>query len=404
MAHGNTFRASHRLWSACAAAGALWVCSVGLSRAESAAAPAPDQTVSSDSCGIVTTERVVAVGDVHGAFDRFVAILREAKLIDSRRRWIGGRAVFVQTGDILDRGPDSRKVLDLLMKLTGEAGKAGGQVHALLGNHEAMRLFGVLRDAGPGEYAAFRSPDSERLRQRYFDLLLEDNVTRANDAGTEFDERAFAARFFETTPLGALEMQLAFGPKADYGRWLRERDAMVKINGVVFMHGGASVSTASIGCADVNVRVRSELGTVTAADPELEHSLIMGSDGPLWYRGLVDGTPGVGEAEVQRILAALGARAIVVGHTVPDRFRIRASYGGRVVQIDTGMLDGEFYPGGVPSALEIHGDVWTAIYEGRREVLQPSVTRMVPKPQGGPSKASGRPAARVAPARAGKSP
>jgi hypothetical protein len=40
-----------------------------------------------------------------------------------------------------------------------------------------------------------------------------------------------------------------------------------------------------------------------------------------------------------------------------------------VVQIDTGMLDGEFYPGGVASALEIRGDTLTAIYVDRQERL-----------------------------------
>ncbi len=356
--------------SALAAVAVLWACSAGLSRAQSAVAPAPaPAAVASTSCDIVTTERVVAVGDVHGAFEKFVTILREAKLIDSRRRWTGGRAILVQTGDITDRGPDSRKVMDLLRKLTDEAAKAGGRVHALLGNHEAMRLLNVNRDVGPGEFEAFRTPESVDLRNRYFELLLEDNVKRAKAAGTEFDAGAFRKQFFDATPLGAVEMQLAFAPKGEYGRWLRERDAMVKINGVVFMHGGPSAGVAPMGCAAINARVRSELATLTVAGPDLDKSLIMGPDGPLWYRGLVDGTPGVGQPEVEAILKALDARAVVVGHTVPGGFRIKPSFGGRVVQIDTGMLDGEFFPGGVPSALEIQGSTWTAIYEGRREPL-----------------------------------
>ena len=65
-------------------------------------------------CGITTAERVVAVGDVHGAYDAFVAILKAAGILDARERWAGGRAVLVQTGDVLDRGADSRKVMDLL--------------------------------------------------------------------------------------------------------------------------------------------------------------------------------------------------------------------------------------------------------------------------------------------------
>src|SRR5689334_1922490 len=60
-------------------------------------------------CEIETTDTVVAVGDIHGAFDNFVAILRSAQVIDNRNKWIGRRTVLVQTGDVLDRGPDSRK-------------------------------------------------------------------------------------------------------------------------------------------------------------------------------------------------------------------------------------------------------------------------------------------------------
>ena len=64
----------------------------------------------------------------------------------------------------------------------------------------------------------------------------------------------------------------------------------------------------------------------------------------------------------------MNARAIVVGHT-PTIGRISTRFGGKVVQIDSGMLDGSFFPGGIPSALEIHGGTWTAIYLNRREPL-----------------------------------
>ena len=56
-------------------------------------------------CDVQTTERIVAVGDIHGAFDQFVAILRAAGIIDNRNRWSGKKAVLVQTGDVLDRVP-----------------------------------------------------------------------------------------------------------------------------------------------------------------------------------------------------------------------------------------------------------------------------------------------------------
>src|SRR5262245_20788781 len=89
-------------------------------------------------------EHAVAIGDVHGDLDAFVGILQRAHLIDPVHRWSGGTTILVQTGDFLDRGPKSRGVMDLLMSLQKEAQRAGGRVIALMGNHEAMNIFGDL--------------------------------------------------------------------------------------------------------------------------------------------------------------------------------------------------------------------------------------------------------------------
>ena len=71
-------------------------------------------------------DRIVAIGDIHGNFEGFVSILQRAGLVDDDLRWIGGETTLIQTGDIFDRGVDVRKVLDLLMRLEGEAAAAGG--------------------------------------------------------------------------------------------------------------------------------------------------------------------------------------------------------------------------------------------------------------------------------------
>lgn len=113
-------------------------------------------------------ERVVAVGDVHGDCDQLVSLLRSAELLDAQGNWSGGGTHLVQTGDLLDRGPDSRKAMDLLMKLEEQARSAGGRVHVLIGNHEAMNVYGDLRYVSPGEYAAFRDADSEKAREALY--------------------------------------------------------------------------------------------------------------------------------------------------------------------------------------------------------------------------------------------
>ena len=86
------------------------------------------QSPGGDVCALTTTDRVVAIGDVHGGFDQFTAILKEAGIVDKNRKWAGDKTTFVQTGDIVDRGPDSRKALDLMRQLEKDAPKTGGRV------------------------------------------------------------------------------------------------------------------------------------------------------------------------------------------------------------------------------------------------------------------------------------
>lgn len=83
---------------------------------------------------------VIVVGDVHGQFEAFVQILRHAQLLNEKLEWIGGRNRLVQMGDILDRGPESASVDDLLDRVQREALSSGGEIVRLIGNHELELL------------------------------------------------------------------------------------------------------------------------------------------------------------------------------------------------------------------------------------------------------------------------
>ena len=319
-------------------------------------------------CEITTTERVVAIGDVHGAYDRFVAMLRGAGLIDGRQRWVGERARLVQTGDVLDRGPDSKKVIDLLRKLESEAARAGGRVHALLGNHEFMRIVGDWRYVSTGEYKAFQTGESAALRERVHELNAELAEKRARAEKREFNEREYRAQFMKDFPLGYFDMQIAFGKDGDYGKWVRSRVAAVRINGVLFIHGGVSDTVANLGCEGLNAEVGRDLAAAPVPADKLTSLLSAKEDGPLWYRGMASEPESVFEPMLDSILKRLDARAVVIGHTPIASGQVTSRFGGRVVLIDTGMLNGEFYPKGVPSALEIRGNTMAAIYEDGRRV------------------------------------
>src|SRR4051812_4012374 len=83
-------------------------------------------------------DRIYAIGDVHGRADLLTAVLQavDADIALHPDR----RCHTVLLGDYVDRGPESRSVIETLSKRT----LTGGTV-CLMGNHEAM-LLGFLRD------------------------------------------------------------------------------------------------------------------------------------------------------------------------------------------------------------------------------------------------------------------
>ncbi len=62
-------------------------------------------------------ERIVAISDIHGAYDPMVATLRNAGVLDAGLGWSAGDSHLVIVGDILDRGPAARAARDFLMRI-----------------------------------------------------------------------------------------------------------------------------------------------------------------------------------------------------------------------------------------------------------------------------------------------
>jgi hypothetical protein len=349
--------------------------------------------------------RIVAVADVHGAGATFVKTLQRAGLIDERQQWIGGTAILVQTGDLLDRGTDIATALDLLMKLEPQASAAGGRVQVLLGNHEGMNMLGETRDTAPELYRTFADDRSEARREQGF------QTAKKISKGAALDKDAWMAAH----PTGYLEYREAFGPNGRYGKWLRTKPVVVQIDGTVFMHGGINPSFTSDPLETINKRARQELvewdqglkwlvthdraapfstlseaseaaqteyarlasrakqdGTVTEDDAaaakailplvNIGASSLLNPDGPLWFRGYSTWTDAEGAPLVDGLLNKYKVKRFVTGHTPQPSGRITVRFNNTVFLIDTGMLDGKFYPNGRASALEIKGDVVTPIY------------------------------------------
>jgi hypothetical protein len=84
--------------------------------------------------------KVFIIGDLHGQLDKVIANLRHAELLDTSLAWSGRDTTLCFMGDYFDRGPDGIGCVNLVMRLQREAAAAGGQVIALMGNHEPLLL------------------------------------------------------------------------------------------------------------------------------------------------------------------------------------------------------------------------------------------------------------------------
>ena len=299
-------------------------------------------------------DRIVAIGDVHGDYDQFVTLLKQTGLVNQKMRWSGGKTHLVQVGDVPDRGPGTRKIMDLMMRLEKQARKAKGYVHALIGNHEAMNVYGDLRYVTKAEFNAFKTSDSSRVR----DIFYERHAKEVKDKTGKAPDDAAKKKWYAEHPLGYFEQRVAFGPKGKYGKWIRSHNAVIKINDSLFLHGGISPRLEDWKIRDINNEIRKELKDFSL----LKGGLALAEDGPLWYRGLAQGNQRDLLPNVEAALANYGVKRIVIGHT-PTAGTVMPRFGGRVLVIDVGLSK---YYGSRLACLVIENDEPYTLHRGKR--------------------------------------
>lgn len=91
---------------------------------------------------MASSQRIIAIGDVHGCFDGLVRLLRLAQLVNDELKWIAlAPTQLVILGDMIDEGAESHDVIHLVRSLQRQAPE---RVHVLLGNHELLMLRAVF--------------------------------------------------------------------------------------------------------------------------------------------------------------------------------------------------------------------------------------------------------------------
>jgi hypothetical protein len=290
----------------------------------------------------------------------------------------------------------------------------------LLGNHEVMNILGDLRYVSAETYAEFADGESEKRRKAAYQdyAAWYTSHTKSLKAIQQKALPATEEEWMAKHPAGFLEYREALDLAGVYGKWVRQHAAVVKIGGVIFLHGGISPNLISLKLEQISSQVRQEIdefdrtqrylvshrvilpfftlqetaaavqaqitadgAAETPPDEEersmmsrladIGHWLCMREDGPLWFRGYDEWSEEEGRQQTEKILAAYEATHIVVAHTVQKTAHIRSRFGGRVFLIDTGMLS-TYWRGGRASALEIQaGRKFKSVYlDGQESIFE----------------------------------
>lgn len=257
-----------------------------------------------------TQNDIVAIGDIHGGYDRLVALLSKASLIKAEAQaksgyaWIGGNRLLVCTGDMINKGTQGLAVLDLLMSLEEQARAAGGEVIVTLGNHEVTFL------ANPGAKKAEEFEDE--LQAKGIDPL--------------------------SLPRG----------ESPYGVWLMNRAYAARVNDWFFSHSG-NTSGKTIEQLSQEFRAALEKGDWKSL---LGETSLLESE--KWWKG-----QGGAKELLDKHLTNVKAKHFVFGHD-PGAFEgfgaIQQDKDGRLVLIDVGMSPAVDYSKGALLIIQTKGN------------------------------------------------
>jgi hypothetical protein len=251
---------------------------------------------------------VAALSDFHGKYDLMIELLTNNNIIDENKKWAFGNGHFVITGDIFDRGDKVTEILWFLYDLEQQAQQAGGDIHLTLGNHEVMVLNGDLRYLHPKYIET-----AKKLNKPFEKLFTKDSII---------------------------------------GNWLRSKPVLVKVNNMLFAHGGfhPSLATEQRSLVEINTVFKESLIKAELEKPrEGWARFLHKSSGPIWYRGYfaVDRSKadrlkdnGATSAEIDLLLKHFDVKHLIVGHT--SQKQIETRYQGRVIAIDSSIKRGSY--------------------------------------------------------------
>jgi hypothetical protein len=278
-------------------------------------------------------QRLLAISDLEGNYLHALRFLQNNHVLDEDGHWDWGNGHLVLVGDLVDRGQSVAEVMWLMRRLEREAESAGGRVHYVLGNHEAMVMAGDLR---------------------YIHLKYHFTSTRI---GMSYDQ--------------------LHGPKSEIGRWWRSRNGVTCVGNLLFVHGGYSpeLDQANLDMDELNQLIRAGLPPARPTGKTAATNPVGHQHGPFWYRGYfqqhaADWGGLASQKEIARILDRHKAKHIVIGHTVVDEVGPIDEF-GTVIGIDVKWADSTKCQG----LLQEDGKLYRLTMTGEREEILAGVEK-----------------------------
>ncbi|MCL2417323.1 MAG: metallophosphoesterase [Bacteroidales bacterium] len=272
-------------------------------------------------------ERMLIFSDPHGDIVSLVRILKGNKVIDENLNWIFGDGHLMILSDVHGRGNDHTPIFWLLYKLFTEARQAGGYVHFLLGNHEVMVAQHDERFLTPKNLKI-----AKKMGKRYGDL---------------------------------------YNNSTELGRWINSRNTIQIMGNIMFVHAGISPQLIELPLTieQINDTVRKYIALPRSATENSPHAhLIMRTNGPLWYRGLIDNVHP--ESTIDKILARYGTtdrpiKKMITGHTRVNE--VTSFYNGKIFCMDvTNVRRNNIATGKSVGMMVTPNDLWAVTADGVR--------------------------------------
>lgn len=236
-------------------------------------------------CEYAKPSKLFVIADIEGNFNSFKSLLIGNNIIDKNFDWIFGNGHLVLLGDIVDRDLNVLPVLWLIYKLEQEARLQGGVVHFILGNHEDLFISAKTRYAHP----------------KY--LFVAKQITKVKD-----EAAAYAQLISEDLLLR---------------QWLVTKNAIEIVGDLLLVHGGISqqVLDLDLTVLEINNVIREGILRKISNPTKIPTlKLLMGSYGPLWFRGFVfdykELYKKVSDNFISKVIEYFKVEHILIGHNM----------------------------------------------------------------------------------------